>query len=84
MALHLSPHSEALVSLPAPAALLPLELRILDAEASVEAAETVWRMRARDLESRPSEQALRLARWAAEDLRDAQDALETLRAEARS
>lgn len=76
------PHASALVALPIPSTALPLELRLLEAESAVEAAEQVWAMRARDLDARPSEQTLRLARWAGEDLRDAQDALEALRAEA--
>jgi hypothetical protein len=84
MALHFFPSTEALASMPVQVAALPLDLRILDASASVEAAETVWAMRARDLEARPSEQALRLARWAGEELREALDALEALRAEARA
>ena len=76
------PHASALVAMPVASSALPIELRLLEAESAVEAAEQVWAMRARDLDARPSEQALRLARWAGEDLRDAQDALEALRAEA--
>lgn len=75
------PHPSALVAMPVVASVLPLELRLLEAESAVEAAESVWAMRARELEARPSAQTLRLARWAGEDLRDAQDALEALRTE---
>ena len=74
----------ALVALPISAEMPPLELRIFEAESAVEAATTVWAMRARDLEAQPTEQALRLARWAGEGLREAQDALEALHKEARA
>lgn len=76
------PHSSALVAMPIPSSAMPIAPRLLEAESAVEAAEQIWAMRARDLDAQPSEQALRLARWAGEDLRDAQDALEALRAEA--
>lgn len=84
MALHSTLHADALVSVRVPVAALPLDLQILDAEAAVEAAETVWAMRARDLDAAPSEQALRMARWAGEALRDARDDLERLQAHARA
>lgn len=72
----------ALVALPIPASAMPTELRILEAQAAVEAAEQIAAMRGRDLDANPSEQTLRLARWAGEDLRDALDALDALRAAA--
>lgn len=75
-------HQAALVALPIPASALPTELRILEAQAAVEAAEQIAAMRGRDLDANPSEQALRLARWAGEDLRDALDTLDALRATA--
>lgn len=84
MALHLLPHTDAIVALHAPVASLPLELQVLEAESAVEAAETVWRMRARDLDVAPSERTLRMARWAGEALRDAHDELERLRAHVRA
>lgn len=75
-------HPEALVSTQVPSTALPLELRIFDAESAVEAARAIWVRRGSELDARPSATALRLAQWAGEDLRDAEDALESLRAEA--
>lgn len=76
------PSTEALVAFRVPASALPIELRIVEAESALEAAERVAAMRGRDLDAAPSEQALRLARWAFEELRDAREHLEALRAEA--
>lgn len=81
MTLSLPLHSDALVSTLVPVSALPLELRLLDAESAHEAAEAVWVMRGRDLDARPCEETLRLARWAAEDFRDARERLESLRLE---
>lgn len=74
------PSHDALVALPAPA--LPLDLHIVEAEASLEAAERLAAMHGRDLDASPSERALRLARWAIEEARDAREHLEALRMEA--
>lgn len=76
------PHTSALVAMPLPASALPLELRLLEAESALEAAQVIWVRRARDLDAKPSPDALRLAQWACEDLRDAQDDVDALRAEA--
>lgn len=81
MALYAFPHSDALVGLLTGS--LPLELQVLEAEHAVEAAETVWRMRARDLEAAPSAHALRQARWAGLAPKDATDELERLQAHLR-
>ena len=78
------PHPAALVAMPILSAALPLELRVLEAESAVEAAEQVWAMRARDLESMPSERAFRLAKWAGLALRDATDEHERLLAHLRA
>lgn len=80
MALMSHPHPTALVAMRMP---LPLELRILEAEHAVEAAEHLSQIAGRRLDSHPSEATLRSARWAHEDLRDALDRLEELRAEVR-
>lgn len=81
MALMSYPTDGALVRTPVPDAMLPLDLRVLDAESTVEAAEAIWRMRSREFDARPSAEARRRAGWAAEDLREAGDALASLRAE---
>lgn len=78
MALSAFPHTDALVRVQV--STLPRELRVLAAESAVEAATQIWAMRARSFDSNPTGQALRLAQWAAEDMRDAQDALEAARA----
>lgn len=81
MALMYYPAESALVRLPLPHAALPLDLRILEAASALEAAEVVWRMRAREFDAHPSAVARERAEWAAADVRDAADALEALRAE---
>lgn len=65
-------------------ALTPLAWRLADAEANLAAAESVWRYRAAELDARPSQLALDLARDAAVAVREACDDLEALRAEARA
>ena len=61
--------------------LTPLAWLIHDAEANLAAAESVWRYRARELDARPSQLALDLARDAGIGVREACDTLEALRAQ---
>ena len=84
MALDAFPHEDALVSLPYAHSDFPLSVRIQLAADAVEAAQQVWAMRARDLESMPSERAFRLAKWAGLALKDATDEHERLLAHLRA
>lgn len=72
-------HPSALVATAVSSSALPLELQLLEAESAVEAARAIWVRRGNELDARPSAEALRYARWAGEDLRDAEDRLEALR-----
>ena len=71
-------HSDALVALTAPTGAIPLDARILDAKADVEAAERYWRMAAQRFDREPSQDAAEMRQAAAEMLRDALDAYEAL------
>ena len=71
-------HSDALVALTAPASAIPLDARILDAKADIEAAEHFWRMAAQRLARESSQDAAEMRQAAAEMLRDALDTYEAL------
>lgn len=71
-------HSDALVDLTAPASAIPLDARILDAKADIEAAERFWRMAAQRFDREPSQDADEMRQAAAEMLRDALDTYEAL------
>lgn len=71
-------HSDALVALTAPASATPLDARILDAQADIEAAERFWRMAAQRFARESSQDAAEMRQAAAEMLRDALDTYEAL------
>ena len=71
-------HSDTLVALTAPASAIPLNARILDAQADIEAAERFWRMAAQRFARESSRDAAEMRQAAAEMLRDALDTYEAL------